>query len=482
VKGSVPAAWRRGVEAAWKMDSSAPTQRLFALGLGSLALVLGWLLANAPPLLALTLVGGALAVTLWLLMPALAGYALVAIIPFTLGFTLGGVDGVGPRDALLVAMGITAIATLASGSSRIERFRTVYTRRIMVLWVFLAVWGSVTFVLGPANAWLLRDSVHNAWYIYCDLFRSLLVFPLLLVCLDDGRSVARVVDLLVTVAAGVSVNAILDAWQSGDVAMAHFEHNNQLAGYLVLIAPLAAARLLSGSNKWILALYGSSFVLMLRALWLAGSRGGLVAFLTGLAVVALFIPRRRLAVLGVVALAGLAVVIGLRGDLNLPMVSRFMAITDYKDVETFQWREEQWQIFLERIAERPVLGWGSDVDESLKDQDRARTAHNAFLALCVKSGLPAACAWVLILILTAIVSLRGALSPDRLEERWFWIGMLAFLGTVVVNNLVESMLLTWFSQGIFWTLAACVALLHATEPPLRPRANPAGRAAAVARA
>jgi O-antigen ligase len=122
------------------------------------------------------------------------------------------------------------------------------------------------------------------------------------------------------------------------------------------------------------------------------------------------------------------------------------------------------------------------VDESLKDQDRARTAHNAFLALCVKSGLPAACAWVLILILTAIVSLRGVLSPDRLEERWFWIGMLAFLGTVVVNNLVESMLLTWFSQGIFWTLAACVALLHATEPPLRPRANPAGRAAAVARA
>ncbi|HEV8121692.1 MAG TPA: O-antigen ligase family protein [Candidatus Polarisedimenticolia bacterium] len=479
MKAPVPAALRRGVEAAWRSDAPAASHRLFAGVLALLAILLGWLLANVPPLLALIAVGGALALTLWLLMPSLATYALVGIIPFTLGYAVGGVEGVSPRDALLVAMGVTAVATLASGSSRIERFRTVYTRRMMVLWLFLAVWGTVTFMLGPSNAWLLKDAVHNAWYVYGDLFRSILVFPLVLVCLDDGRSVERVVDILVTVAAGVSVNAILSAMESGDVAMAHFDHNNQLAGYLVLIAPLAAARLLNGSNRWVLALYSVSFALMLRALWLAGSRGGLVAFLSAMAVVVLFIPRRRLAVLGVLGLAGLATVVGLRGDLNLPMVSRFMAITDYKDVETFQWREEQWQIFLEKIAERPVLGWGSDVDESLKDLDRARTAHNAFLALCVKSGLPAAVAWVAILLLTAIAAVRGVLSPDRLEERWFWIGILAFLAAVVVNNLVESMLLTWFSQGIFWTLAACIALLHATEPPLRPPATQATRLAAA---
>ena len=190
----LPAAVRR-VEASWKSDAVAPSHRLFAGILGLLAIVIGWLLANMPPLLALLVVGGALAVTLWLLMPALAAYALVGIIPFTLGFTVGGVEGVSVRDGLLVAMGITAVATLASGSPRIERFRTVYARRTSVLWLFLAVWGSVTFLLGPANAWLLTDSVHNAWYLYGDLFRSLLVFPLLLVCLGDGRSVARVVDL-----------------------------------------------------------------------------------------------------------------------------------------------------------------------------------------------------------------------------------------------------------------------------------------------
>jgi O-antigen ligase len=470
VKPSVPVAWRS--------DAPASTHRLFAAVLAALVILLGWVLANVPPLLALTIVGGALAVTLWLLMPALAAYALVAIIPFTLGYTIAGVDGVSPKDALLAAMAVTAVATLASGSARIERFRTVYARRMMILWSFLAVWGTVTFLLGPANAWLLRDTVHNAWYVYGDLFRQLLVFPLLLVCLDDARSVGRLVDILVLVAAGISVYAIVDAWQTGEVAIAHFDHNNQLAGYVVQLMPLAAARILTRSSRWVTALYAVSFALMLRALWLAGSRGGFVAFLSSMAVIALFLPRRRVAALGVLALAGLALVIGMRGDLNLPMVGRFIAITDYKEVDTFQWREEQWQIFLERIAERPILGWGSDVDESLRDLERARTPHNAFLALCVKSGLPAACVWTVIVLLSAIVALRAILSPQRVEERWFWIGFLAFLVAVVMHNLVEAVLLTWFSQGIFWALTACAALLNGTEArvPAAPAA-PAGRAA-----
>ena len=48
--------------------------------------------------------------------------------------------------------------------------------------------------------------------------------------------------------------------------------------------------------------------------------------------------------------------------------------SDPKEVETFQWRQEQWGIFIQRIQDRPMLGYGSDVDESLKDLDRARTA------------------------------------------------------------------------------------------------------------
>ena len=141
------------------------------------------------------------------------------------------------------------------------------------------------------------------------------------------------------------------------------------------------------------------------------------------------------------------------------MLNRFLVLRNVEEVETFQWRQEQWQIFIDRIRQRPLLGWGSDVDESLKDLDRARTAHNAFLALAVKSGIPATGAWIVILALAVAEALRRVMSPRSLDARWFWAGMLAFLAAIVVHNLVESMLLTTVSQGIFWTEMACAAYL-----------------------
>jgi O-antigen ligase len=327
-----------------------------------------------------------------------------------------------------------------------------------LIWAPLLVWASITFVLGPANQSFLKDSFHNAWYIWGDAGRSMFVFPLVLIGLGQRRSVDMVQDLLSGVGAGVSINAILLARGSDDNAIGHFDHNNQLAGYLVMVLPLCLARVAMHPDRRTRIFSAVAAVPMLRALWLAGSRGGLVAFLASLAVLALFMPKRKLAAGAVVALAVLALVVGMRGG-DIPMLNRFLVLRDVKDVETFQWRQEQWQIFIDRIRQRPLLGWGSDVDESLKDLDRARTAHNAFLALAVKSGIPATCAWIVILALGFVEALRRVMSPRSLDLRWFWAGMLAFLAAIVVHNLVESMLLTTVSQGIFWTELACAAYL-----------------------
>lgn len=447
--------WRLAAVGAMGDPAGRP---LFALTIAVATLASGWAVAFLPPALALAVIGGVVGLTLWLQSPDLVVYALVAIIPFSLAYVVGGVDGVSIKDALIAALLISVLSTLALRTRRAERLQAGFTRRVLWIWAPLLVWSSITFLLGPANASFLGDAFHNTWYVYSDVGRSMLFFPLVLVGLGQRRSVDTIHDILSAVGAGVSINGILLAQGTGENATAHFEHNNPLAGYLVMVLPFTLARAAMHPNRTTRIFCSVAAVPMLRALWLAGSRGGLVAFLASLAVLAVFLPRRRLVAGAVVALAAATLVVGMRG-FDIPMLKRFMVLKDVKEVETFQWREEQWQIFLDRIWQRPVLGWGSDVDESLRELDRARTAHNAFLALAVKSGIPATCAWIALLALALVQSLRQALSPRSPDLRWFWAGMLSFLAAIVVHNLVESMLLTQVSQGLFWTEMACAAYL-----------------------
>ncbi|HZN03343.1 MAG TPA: O-antigen ligase family protein [Candidatus Polarisedimenticolia bacterium] len=427
---------------------------------GTILVVAGWAIATLTPSQACAVIGATVGLIFWVQSPGLAVYGLAAIAPFSLSFSVGGIDGVGLRDILLAALAVSALTTLAGGSTRWARFRAPRTKMLLILWAFLLVWGAITFLLGPANRWMLSDKIHNAWFVWCDIGRPLSVFPLVLACLDGRRMMERILLLLVLVGAGVAVNAILLAGTMDDNATGHFETGNALAGYLILILPLAAARLATTKIPWERAVCGVSTLLMLRALWLAGSRGGFVAFLVSMAVLACFIPRRRVAAVAVAGTAVLALVIGMRGGLSsLPMLERFAVLSDPKEVETFQWRQEQWGIFIQRIQDRPMLGYGSDVDESLKDLDRARTAHNAFLALSVKSGIPVAAAWACILILLAALGVRCALQPWENDDRPFWFALLAFLAALLTHNIVESTLLTPIVQDIFWIVTAGAMLL-----------------------
>jgi O-antigen ligase len=460
---SVPAAGATPASRARTMVAVVPDLlRRVGVGgiLGAAALgVAGWAIATLTPSQACAVIGAAVAALLWLQSPGLAVFGLAAIAPFALSFSVGGIDGVGLRDIVLAALGISAVTTLAGGSQRAARFRAPVTKVLLVLWTFLLVWGSITFLLGPANQSFLSDKIHNAWFVWCDIVRPLMVFPLVLACLDNRRMVERILLLLILVGAGVAVNAVLGG-SMDDGATGHFETGNALAGYLILILPLAAGRLATTRSQWERAVCAVAMLLMLRALWLAGSRGGVVAFLVSMAVLAGFVSRRRVAAAALAGTAALVLVIGMRGGLSaLPMMQRFAVLSDPKDVETFQWRQEQWGLFIQRIRDRPILGYGSDVDESLKDLDRARTAHNAFLATSVKSGIPAAAAWACILILVGILATRCALAPWDNDDRPFWISLLSFLAALVMHNMVESTLLTPAVQDIFWIMTACAVLL-----------------------
>jgi O-antigen ligase len=430
----------------------------------ALGLVAGWAVVYLPPWMAIAPLAGLLATTVWLQIPVVSLYALAAIAPFELSYQIAGLSDVRIQDALIATLSVSAVTALLAGSRRRLRLKVPITGGFLVLWLFLLVWGTIAFLLGPANQWLLRDAAHNAWYVYRDLGRALIVFPLVLLCLDNRQSVTRLIDTMVATGAGVALEAIWLTRYTEESAIGPFGHPNALAGYMVMIMPLASAQLLLGERSSRRVLNGIALAVMLRALWLSGSRGGLVAFLASFAVLAIFVPRRRAVAVAAAGLMGLVLVVALRGDvLNMPMMRRFIVLTDVKDVETFQWRQEQWALFIQRIRERPWLGTGSDVDESLQEMDRARTAHNAFLALSVKSGIPSAVAWGLLLISLLGLSFRGVLLSMTTQEKAFWLGALSFLVGLVLDNLVESNLLSLPAQHCFWIVAACSLLMASPE-------------------
>ena len=439
----------------------------------ALGLAAGWAVVYLPPWMAIAPLAGLVAATVWLQIPVISLYALAAVAPFDLSYQIGGLKDARIQDALILTLSVSTVTALLAGSRRRLRLKLPMSKILLALWCFLLAWGTIAFLVGPANQWLLKDAAHNTWYVYQDIGRSLLVFPLVLVCLENRQTVTRLVDLMVLTGAAVSLDAIWLARYSQENATGPFGHPNGLAGYMVLIMPLAAAQLLMGDRPLMRILHGAALAAMMRALWLSGSRGGLVAFLASFVVVAIFVPRRRAVAVGAAALIGLMLVLALRGNLlNLPMMNRFAVLTDVKDVETFQWRQEQWAIFIQRIRERPWMGTGSDVDESLRDLDRARTAHNAFLALSIKSGVPTAVAWGLLILVMLGTSLRGVLRALTTAEKAFWIGALSFLVALAVHNLVESTLLAVVTQHCFWIIAAATLLMRC-PPGLLVEAAPA---------
>jgi len=200
-------------------------------------------------------------------------------------------------------------------------------------------------------------------------------------------------------------------------------------------------------------------LIMARALMLTSSRGGYVAFLASFLPIAFLVPRRRIATAGAAALIALAFVLVVKTDLlEKPRVRRLLTLTAPSEVANLQWRQEQWGFFFDRIGERPVLGTGSDIDQSLLEMDRLGTAHNVFLALALKSGWPMAGLWVILFGVLGVLAARRSLETGPGDEaRGLWLGILGCLTAAAVHGMVEASLLLPQSQHLFWILAAAAA-------------------------
>jgi len=196
-----------------------------------------------------------------------------------------------------------------------------------------------------------------------------------------------------------------------------------------------------GFATWFLA---TAFLVLLAALLLAGSRGGLLATLVGLVAVVLTVGgggRRRVALL-VVLLVGLASFAALQSGALLQQ--RLGGVDSELDAESGT-RLQLFALTLEGIAERPIGGTGlgsfpavylalRGAESGLEPMNQVRV-HNSYLEIAIEAGVPAALLLYGTLGAILLLQLR-ALSRAGVERRFPGIAAAATL-LLAVHSLVD---------------------------------------------
>ncbi len=434
-----------------------------ALVLAGVLIVLGWAIVVMPGPVPLVLVAGGAAAAAWTLRRSSAVYTLALIIPYGLSYEVLGLDGVGPVDGvLLMGLVVVAVSLVEDGGSG-DRFGLPLGKVLLGFWLLMVIWSSLTFLLGPANRDIFKDPVRDTWYLYRGVWRDFLVFPVVVLCLADRTAAKKALALTVIASSLVSVYAIVLSWQTGEPAVGPFSSKNGLAGFLVLILPFAMARVILEKRLQSRLLYGCAAFIMLRALWLTASRGGLAAFLVSLTPFLLILPPKRLLAAAMAGVLVLLVLIGVKGNvLDRPNVQRYLTLVRFSEEGNYRWRQEQWRIFMYKIAERPWLGSGSEVVEHLEMEGRLPTAHNGYLAMAMRSGIPATAAWVVLLLFLMGLSLNRSVTVESLDEKSFWIGLTGLVLAWSCHSLVDNVLLMSEAQRLFWLMVG-IALVETCQ-------------------
>jgi O-antigen ligase len=252
---------------------------------------------------------------------------------------------------------------------------------------------------------------------------------------------------------------ILRWWHGGDASdaqlLAHYDRGVTLL--VLLMAPIAV----STENKWLrLALIAAT----VAAAALMSSAAALTAALVGLAVcaVARLAPRSVAAAM----IAGM-IALGAAIPLATPSYSAVLSLHDH--APWIKWsgihRLLIWRFAADRVAERPVLGWGMDSSRAIPGgktdfnellptlhyPDRAETLplhpHDAALQWQLELGIPGL-ALGLAVIVAAIYSIgwRAPLSP---QARAVALGLTA--GAAVIGLLSFGIWQAWWLSGLWLT-------------------------------
>ncbi len=337
------------------------------------------------------------------------------------------------------------------------------------------LWAALAFmaVMGLATA-AAPDSYKAFWSDfermegYLGLLHLFLYFLMLGAVFRSERDwrlffhVSLAASVLVALYAALQLAGLFTIHQGGTRVDATLGNATYLAAYLVFHLFFLVWFFLRADRRWLRIAYGLAFFFEIVILYFTATRGAIIGFLGGLAVLsALFAlfgraVRRRVALasLGIVVLIPLSFFL-LRDTAIIKksdLLVRFAAISPSET--TTRARFTIWRMALEGWQERPILGWGQEsftyvfsryYEPSLWRQEPwFDRAHNVFLDWLISGGILGLAAY-LGMFAAAGWSLLRALRAGALDMTAFGVlaSLLAahsFQNVFVFDNLTSYVL------------------------------------------
>ncbi len=251
----------------------------------------------------------------------------------------------------------------------------------------------------------------------------------------------------------------LMAYQGGIVVRGIYRHKNLLARLMALNA--ATLLLLvpsSRRHRWVI---WTSFGLSVGLLLLSTSKSGLVLFLILLALLPIY---RGMQLKDTIAVPFLLIAVVVSGVSAMWLLDNleFVLNSMGKDI-TLTGRTYIWAAVIEKIQERPLLGFGysgfwlgedSESVDVLKNIDwkGAPNAHNGLLDLWIDLGFLGVSVFLLGFLMSYIRGLRWLRLTKSVEALW----VLEFLPFMLIDSQDASNILG--QNDIFWALYVAVVL------------------------
>lgn len=319
----------------------------------------------------------------------------------------------------------------------------------------------VPLAVEPAEAW-------GAWVDYA---KVITMFVVMVNVVRTELRLRAMFWLALAVSLILSVNAISD-YRAGRFAEGAdritgiigglFDNPNDLALHLVTMIPLAAALLFVSRGAVRKALYGAAALLMMLAVVVTYSRGGLLALACASFVMAWKLKRRGRAFVLAAFLAGAALLFVLApSDFRARLGSMFGGGGDGGSAESRQ------ALLIRSIfvsLRHPLLGVGMNNFPILSIHDKV--SHNAYTQVSSEMGMPALAAYVLFMLaaLGRMRRVERATAEDKKRARvhYLAVGMQASLIGYMVASFFASVAYLWYVYYLVG-YALCLDRLYAAR-------------------
>jgi putative inorganic carbon (HCO3(-)) transporter len=261
---------------------------------------------------------------------------------------------------------------------------------------------------------------------------------------------------------------------------------NALAGYLVLAIPITTALALASSARVLRLVALTAVAMMIAALIFTSSRGGFVAIALAAVVFAYGARERTMpqstagrALIGA-AIAGVVLLLALATPVRATVAELWQSdarVRTAGGMDSIGEHRELWKVAIEIVERKPFFGTGPETfaDQfgqyapavlpaaTVRDfeQFRVESPHHQLLAIAVGAGIPAAIAYIAVLVGLARTLWRRAERTRDPAARALLAGVLA----AGAGHLVTDSFMTAEVTGswLFWTLAgAGIGLVEIT--------------------